>query len=557
ALDRAVELGARVINISGGERIASRQAIHPQLASAVDRCVAQGVLVIAAAGNDGCDCQQAPAALPGVLPVGAEDAHGRPVAFSNWGAPYRQRGLLARGLDLVGAAAAGGTARRDGTSFATALVSGTAALLASYLVQREAAVDGDRVRRILIETARPCPEAGSACDRFLAGSLDVEAAFERLRSEVESRPVLAVAEAPPPAPNTPHEPMEEVAMNPRQEPLQDAAQEAAPETHSSLPAAAQAPDETPSEAGASPGIEPLAVDSDPIGERTAPPLSTAVLESDTVTTGTGVAPAGAEPLAYVVGHLDIGFVSPARRDSLEQSMGGVSPNDLRQLLAHLDKAPWEAEAVVWLLCIEGAPIYVVHPGGAFAEQSYGRLRAMLQEQIDGKAERVAVPGRVYGSVQLPDYGTLPLLWPDPRGLAAWTTQALVDAVAGPVPKGKKDAEDHEHAVAGVRNFLERVYYELRNPGTGPHDRSLNFAATNAFQAYDVLQDAARAKLELDTIEAEPSPVARPGSDTWDVKLVFFDPKHRLETARRIYRFTVDVSDVIPVTVGPVRSWAIY
>ena len=26
------------------------------------------------------------------------------------------------------------------------------------------------------------------------------------------------------------------------------------------------------------------------------------------------------------------------------------------------------------------------------------------------------------------------------------------------------------------------------------------------------------------------------------------------SGRKVYRFTVDVSDVVPVTVGPVRSW---
>jgi hypothetical protein len=40
-------------------------------------------------------------------------------------------------------------------------------------------------------------------------------------------------------------------------------------------------------------------------------------------------------------------------------------------------------------------------------------------------------------------------------------------------------------------------------------------------------------------------------------LTFFNPSRRLEQARRVYRFTVDVSDVIPVTVGKVRHWDVY
>jgi hypothetical protein len=49
-------------------------------------------------------------------------------------------------------------------------------------------------------------------------------------------------------------------------------------------------------------------------------------------------------------------------------------------------------------------------------------------------------------------------------------------------------------------------------------------------------------------------VCRPDSDCWDVKLHFFFPARQVQTVRKVYRFTVDVSDVVPVTVGPVRSW---
>jgi hypothetical protein len=37
-------------------------------------------------------------------------------------------------------------------------------------------------------------------------------------------------------------------------------------------------------------------------------------------------------------------------------------------------------------------------------------------------------------------------------------------------------------------------------------------------------------------------------------LTFFDPEddHR---ARRVFLFTVDVSDIIPVTLGETRSWS--
>jgi hypothetical protein len=39
-----------------------------------------------------------------------------------------------------------------------------------------------------------------------------------------------------------------------------------------------------------------------------------------------------------------------------------------------------------------------------------------------------------------------------------------------------------------------------------------------------------------------------------VKLKFFDPENS-RRAKKIYRFTIDVSDTIPVTLGEVRSWS--
>ncbi len=86
---------------------------------------------------------------------------------------------------------------------------------------------------------------------------------------------------------------------------------------------------------------------------------------------------------------------------------------------------------------------------------------------------------------------------------------------------------------------------------------MSYAATNAFQIEHVYTSALKDGMKLDAIDVERSPICRPESDCWDVKLTFFDPARRLEQARVVYRFTVDVSDVVPVTVGPVRHWHVY
>ncbi|MFB3132766.1 MAG: S8 family serine peptidase, partial [Rhodothermales bacterium] len=114
AISQAVQQGAHVINISGGELTPSGTA-HPLLANAVRNCADQGVLIVAAAGNEGCACLHAPGALPSVLAVGAMNAQGEPLAFSNWGAQYQTQGILAHGQDILGASPGGGTVTNSGT----------------------------------------------------------------------------------------------------------------------------------------------------------------------------------------------------------------------------------------------------------------------------------------------------------------------------------------------------------------------------------------------------------------------------------------------------------
>jgi subtilisin family serine protease len=94
-------------------------------------CAEQRVLMVAAAGNDGCACLHVPAALPSVLAVGALGEDGKPLDASNWGEAYRTKGVLAPGQNILGAVPAGDTSRLTGSSFATPIVTGIAALLLS------------------------------------------------------------------------------------------------------------------------------------------------------------------------------------------------------------------------------------------------------------------------------------------------------------------------------------------------------------------------------------------------------------------------------------------
>lgn len=88
----------------------------------------RGVVVVAAAGNNGPDGPRLhPAALPGVLAVGAVGPAGEVYARSNLG-PHV--GVLAPGVDVLSTLPEGRYGFLTGTSYAAAVASGAVALLA-------------------------------------------------------------------------------------------------------------------------------------------------------------------------------------------------------------------------------------------------------------------------------------------------------------------------------------------------------------------------------------------------------------------------------------------
>jgi subtilisin family serine protease len=79
AIEQAVQEGAHILNISGGERSPLGEP-DPLLSRAIRLCEENDVLVVAAAGNDGCECLQVPAAVTSVLSKAGNGA-----AFANTG----------------------------------------------------------------------------------------------------------------------------------------------------------------------------------------------------------------------------------------------------------------------------------------------------------------------------------------------------------------------------------------------------------------------------------------------------------------------------------------
>ena len=162
---------------------------------------------------------------------------------------------------------------------------------------------------------------------------------------------------------------------------------------------------------------------------------------------------------------------------------------------------------------------------------------------------MSIPGMIIGRGRLSSGQILPIIAPDLRCMFSWNTGALLGSI-GKSPSESRDKDEE------LKGFLDRIYYGLRNLGLSAGDRALNYAVTNALNVAHVFETAGKDQMQLDEVLVERSPFCRPELDCWDVNLVFFDPERQMHRARRSYRFTVDVSDVCPVMVGPVRSWSI-
>jgi cyanobactin maturation PatA/PatG family protease len=263
-------------------------------------------------------------------------------------------------------------------------------------------------------------------------------------------------------------------------------------------------------------------------------------------------------LVFALGAIGYDVVSEARRDSVQQHMAAAgNPADPAAMLEYLRQYPSEAASILWTLSIDQTPLYVILPSGPFAGEVYSRLREFLAEQLSDDIERVSMPGRLAGQARLFNGQFLPVIVPELRGMYSWTTEALVEGTVGSPPEGSVTPAPRTSNAAKramVRGFLERIYHELRNLGVTSQDRAINYVATNPFHTQSVYEAAIRESMELDTIEVERSQICRPESDCWDVKLYLFYPERQVQTVRKVHRFTVDVSDVVPVMIGPVRSW---
>lgn len=132
ALVELADAGARIVNMSLSLATGISME-HRAVQDALDYVAAHGVIVVAAAGNEGAINSTVVTRHRSVLPVVAYNLQGRPWQISNIGRSIGQRGIGVVVDGLMSLGAHGMLRPFGGTSAAAAVVTGAVALILSEL----------------------------------------------------------------------------------------------------------------------------------------------------------------------------------------------------------------------------------------------------------------------------------------------------------------------------------------------------------------------------------------------------------------------------------------
>ncbi|WP_374222723.1 type VII secretion-associated serine protease mycosin [Streptomyces spinoverrucosus] len=194
AIRHAIASKAGVINISQDTSNAAKP--HPELEQAIAEALAQEIVVVASAGNDGVGGnvkETYPASYDGVLAVAASDRNNERASFSQSGDFVD---VAAPGVDMISTVPQGGHCSDNGTSFSAPYVAGVAALIKAEHPDWTA-------RQIVAQIEQTAERTIAGHDRLVGwGVVDPVRALTEDDHPIESpspREGLTRAEAPTPA----------------------------------------------------------------------------------------------------------------------------------------------------------------------------------------------------------------------------------------------------------------------------------------------------------------------------------------------------------------------
>jgi subtilisin family serine protease len=179
AVEWAVQQGADVINLSLGTSYDSKV-----LRKAIEQAIAQGVIIVAAAGNQDTNAIQYPAAYAGTIAITAVDSVKQKADFANYG---NWIVLAAPGVGITSTVVGpqgSGYASWSGTSMATPFISGAAVLLR----QRLPGVSASEIMTLLTGTAGDLDANNPEYIDQLGGMLDIGTAVLEDSAEASAVP---------------------------------------------------------------------------------------------------------------------------------------------------------------------------------------------------------------------------------------------------------------------------------------------------------------------------------------------------------------------------------
>lgn len=182
----AVDHGAKVINMSLGS-----DGSDTILEEQVQYALAHGVTVVAAAGNDGCDCILYPARYAGVISVGATNSSNISASFSSYGTSLS---LVAPGTNICSTAwsssnTTGLYACGNGTSFASPIVAAAAGLL----ISQDSTLTPTQIKSALTSSATKLAamNGSTKTDQYGYGLLNMNAALSSISAPAPTSTVVS------------------------------------------------------------------------------------------------------------------------------------------------------------------------------------------------------------------------------------------------------------------------------------------------------------------------------------------------------------------------------
>jgi cyanobactin maturation PatA/PatG family protease len=568
--------------------------------------------------------------------------------FSNYDRNHIDNGILAPGVNIPGASQDGGIAYKTGTSFATPIVSGIAALILSVQKLFGDGFNIEEARDLILETAEPAhPDESLNPTYLMRGRINLIKINQFLQKHY---PKITNKQKDNPMSENHNDESDETSirtsgMTSTQMPQAAASrnQVAASPVEASVTSAptvqAYAP-AMPSAAmpgmpvypGYAQGFFLAANPNMPMSPVVYPRMANPFIaqnenyaapefqqnpagyihpafagRGNTARNSTGssrtgqpaaacVRPSAASTMqkVYCLGALGFDFLTDARMDTFMQMLGKNKSIGSRIDMSKffLGFPTWDpktgeksrnpeepgnlewAEELTWTITQDNNPIYVVKPVGVNAVEYYRILAQILywglntEDQfidpniiVKHTIDWIGIAGEVIGEERLYNGTVVPVVSCRLCGLNAWTVDDLVGGVLAGLQSENKAVADKAKVTEQINLFLKKIYFEFKNLGLTDDERAINYSGTNLFSAASCFADLFKepdATYELDKIEVEDSKIQRPNSILKDIKLTFFHPKKRIEIAKKCYRFTIDVADIYPVSIGgDPQTWSEY